>query len=159
MAKSRPSKARKSPAKGGKKASKGKAKASVPKQKVAKAAKGAYEITCSECYSSFLFSGSKAREGDKITCPECLHNGQVAANEVMSKISSSKGGEAGKLMPAAICSIIFVVIAFAYAIGLTNPEGLSDTFNYGYLGVEALLLVAAIFFGVGYEKSRSEVYF
>lgn len=159
----------KAPAKGAKpvKGKKPAAKKSAAKKPLAKAkparapkGKGGYEVTCSECYSTFQFRSTGASD---ITCPECLHAGQVADGSAMNEIAALKSAESGWLTKAMIPVLLFFGVGITYAYMLSSKsaagETMESTIHYGFLGGAGLLFVIMIWFGLKYESSRYDVYF
>ncbi len=116
-----------------------------------------YEIICSECYTDFSFN--QASNESSITCPECLHTGNVAPKDVMSKIAIAKSSEAGNLMKAFIPGILFLLCGVVWITILNTQETVSPGVNYGLLGGTLVLLIVAIAMGVKYEYNLHDVYF
>lgn len=120
-----------------------------------------YEITCSECYSSFAFRGGSA--GASITCPVCMHVGHVADRDVMSNLAIAKSGEKSKLMAAVIPTLLFLGCGLFYLYTLTSKastgEAVESSTHLIFGGIGAVLLIASIGLGVRYETNRYDVYF
>ena len=161
MAKAGKGKLGKGKAKGAAKPAKKPAAKRTPKSKparTAKPARGGYEIICSECYADFQFNpGSSGR----VTCPECMHVGQVAEADVMGQIGMSKKREAGAFMKAAIPAALFLLCGFVWIVMLTKGgnEPPSSGVNYGFLGAGSILFIVMVAMAAKYESSRYEVYF
>ena len=150
------------PRKGG---AKGKSpKSSRPKsprtQKAAapqKAARGSYEVICSECYSEFDFNpGTSASQ---ITCPVCMHVGQVADNTERTQFGFAKAKQSKSFRMGLIPGILMLVIGFFWLTKLNGPTELDQTMNYGLLGGTLLMFLLTIFGTVKHESARAEVYF
>ena len=120
--------------------------------------KGGYDVICSECYSEFRFTQSRA---EKITCSECLHVGGTAPSDIMSRIALDKAKEQSTLIKAIIPAMLFMVLGFVWIgmllgeVEMLNKPGP----NWGFAGVAALLFIAAIGFAFKYEQHRYDVYF
>ena len=134
--------------------------AAKPKPTRAPSGKGSYEITCSECYTTFQFRSTGAND---ITCPECMHTGTVADSAAMSDIAMAKSKETNGFRMAMIPVLLFFVVGLAYAYILTTKsiaeETIESSMHYGFLGGIALLFILVLAFGIKYESSRSDVYF
>lgn len=122
---------------------------------------GGYEIICSECYSAFRFAPAHAGSG--LECPDCLHRGQAADSDVMTKIALAKSAERSWLVKASIPLILFFVVGISYGALLTlksaSDQVLGSTVHYGFLGGGTILLILLVWFAVKYETSRADVYF
>ncbi|MGE3165133.1 MAG: hypothetical protein AB7O52_09530 [Planctomycetota bacterium] len=125
----------------------------------APAGRGGYEINCSECYTSFSFQPSGG--GSAITCPVCMHVGQFAENDVMTKVVMAKRAEKSSFLMAVVPTVLLFVAGLAYAgsLALKGTAGMESTQHYIFGGVGALLLIATIALGVKYENNRYDVYF
>ncbi|MEM7261190.1 MAG: hypothetical protein AAF488_04310, partial [Planctomycetota bacterium] len=119
----------------------GKSKRPVPSKSKPRASRPAprsgssagYSVICSECYSEFSLASTEPAA--KISCPECMHMGEVSTSDVMGQISLAKGAEKGWLMKAAIPAILLFAVGMAYLFMIKDKalEGaaLSDGLNYG----------------------------
>ncbi|MEM7165266.1 MAG: hypothetical protein AAF581_07370 [Planctomycetota bacterium] len=148
------------PAKGKKPAAKKPVAKAKPTRAPAAKGKGGYEITCSECYSTFQFRSTGASD---ITCPECLHAGTAGDSAAMSDIAIAKSREAGWLKKAMVPVLLFFGVGVFYAYMLSSKaaagEIVGTNVHYGFLGGGALLFILMIWFAVKYEGSRHDVYF
>ncbi|MFN0057189.1 MAG: hypothetical protein ACKVX7_01920 [Planctomycetota bacterium] len=118
-----------------------------------------YAVTCSECYSEFRFrSGAGAK---RITCPECLHLGEVGQSDAMAQIAQVKKGEQGAMLLALVPGIVMTILGFVYIwlVSRTDSPPIDAGLNYGLLGGLAVLLIVTIALSVKYENNRYEVYF
>ena len=124
----------------------------------AKAGKGAYEVICSECYSEFDFNPGTSETN--LTCPVCMHVGQVAEAGDRNRFAAVKSAQRSKLMSASIATILMMAVAIAWIAKLpTDGAEISQNLNYGLMGGTFLLLIVSIFTAVKYETARHEVYF
>jgi len=123
-----------------------------------KAAKGAYEVICSECYSEYDFN--PATSAPNITCPLCMHVGQVAEAGDRNRFAALKAGQKSRMMMATTSAALLVAVAIAWIMKLPAEGGeISTNLNYGFMGGTFLLLIVAIFSAAKYEGARHEVYF
>ncbi len=141
-----------------------KTRAASPRPAARSGSKSGYNVICSECYSEFSLTSTEPAA--KITCPECMHMGEVSTSDVMGQISMAKGAEKGWLIKALIPTILMVAVGFAYLFMIRGKgiEGemitaLGDAMNYGMLGGIAILAIIAIALAAKYEGSRYDVYF
>ena len=102
----------------------------------------------------------------KITCPECMHMGEVSTSDVMGQISLAKNAEKGWLLKALIPTILMVTLGFVYMLMIRSKgqqgeliSALGDGLNYGMLGGIAILAIIAIALAAKYENNRYDVYF
>jgi len=157
---------RPAPKKGGKGGSKSAAR--TPKSRTPKRTKspstpkvaGAYEVICSECYSDFDYNPQTS--ASQITCPVCMHVGQVAERDSQTRMQIAKGREKSKFLFGLIPGILMVIVGLIWISmisGNSNGEELSAGMNYGLLGTTLLLFIVTIFGVAKYESARHEVYF
>ncbi len=143
--------------------SKSKAKSSGPPKRSVQRSKpaavsGGLSVLCSECYSEFTLN-PKAEAGSKITCPSCMHMGEVAESDVMAQISIAKRQEGSWLRFGLISGIVLAALSLTYGALVARDPNLSSGITYGLIGAMALFLVGAIYSAVRYESNRYEVYF
>ena len=126
--------------------------------------KAGYNVICSECYSEFGLTSTEPAA--KISCPECMHMGEVSTSDVMGQIALAKGAEKGWLIKALIPTALMIIAGFAYLfmIRAKGQEGeliaaLGDGLNYGMLGGIAILAIIAIALASKFESNRYDVYF
>ncbi len=120
-----------------------------------------YAIVCSECYAEFSFVPPAASQSAiAITCPDCLHVGRVAADDVMARIAQAKGSEKSYLLRAVLPGLLLLTCGLAWIVALTyyGIAG-SEGANYGFLVVGIILLVAVFLGLLKYESNRFDVYF
>ncbi len=114
-----------------------------------------YEVICSECYTNYQLNTGSSES--RITCPECLHAGELAAKDAMTKIAIAKATEKSGLQRAVISAVLFLLVGLTY-IGMRSGE-LSEGANYGFLGACAILLIITLAMTFKYESNRYDVYF
>ena len=142
------------------KAKKSPAKRSTPRKSSApapKAAKGGYEVICSECYSEFDFNpGTSASQ---ITCPVCMHVGEVAESTERNRFGSAKSSERSKFLAGLIPGMLMLGVGAYWISKLNGTEELGSGMNYGLLGATGVLFIITVFASAKYEGARQEVYF
>lgn len=120
-----------------------------------------YEVLCSECYSSFSFSANAS--ASSISCPECMHVGNIGAKDVMSKIAIAKAGEQSGLMKALIPGVLFMLVGIVWTGMLASKAAVDASLgsgaNYGFAGALFILLIVTIGLAFKYESNRHDVYF
>ncbi|MCA8960775.1 MAG: hypothetical protein KDC38_09690 [Planctomycetes bacterium] len=121
-------------------------------------------MICSECYAEFSLSSNQP--ASKITCPECMHMGEIATSDVMGQIALAKNAEKGWLLKAIIPTLLLFFGGFAYlwmimSKGRENEmiSALGDGLNYGFIGGLAILAIIVIAMAIKYEGNRYDVYF
>ena len=118
---------------------------------------GGYEILCSECYAAFTLRPQGNQT--KITCPECLHVGELGQKDTLTKIAIAKSTERSGLLKAVIPAIIFLVVGIAYVTLLSGTKELAPPVNYGLLGAMVVFFIISLAMVFKYEGNRYEVYF
>ncbi len=116
-----------------------------------------YEIICSECYSSFSLNPGCGES--RITCPDCLHIGELAAKDAMTKIAIAKTAEKAGLIKAVVPAILFLLCGLTYVAMSSGSADMSSEFNYGFLGACSILIIITLAMGFKYESNRYDVYF
>ena len=138
----------------------GSAKSPSPRKSGPRApSQGGLSVICSECYSDFTYysSGNPAR----ITCPNCMHVGNSAGKESMSKIAIAKTAEKGGLKLGIISAALFLLCGFTW-IGMlvsAGSEPVAAGVHYGFLGFGAILFIVMVAMAFKYESNRYEIYF
>ena len=154
------------PKKGGAKSPKAKspkaAKRSTPRKAAAapapKSAKGGYEVICSECYSEFDFNPKTSAA--QITCPVCMHVGEVAESTERNRFGSAKSSERSKFLAGLIPGMLMLGVGAFWVSKLNDTtEELASGMNYGLLGATGVLFIITVFTAAKYEGARQEVYF
>ncbi len=126
-----------------------------PSRSGSRSSRNGYEVICSECYTNYQLNTASTES--RITCPECLHVGELAAKDAMTKIAIAKTAENSGWMQAVISAVLFLACGLTY-VGMRSGE-MSDGVNYGFLGACSILLIITLAMTFKYESNRYDVYF
>jgi len=117
-------------------------------------------VTCRECSYPFNLDVPRAKNHETITCPVCEHRAQAPSDDLLHQIALYGRIERKNLIAAVAALALGVFsILFWTLLTISGVAAQDPLVFHGPIGLAVVCLLAALFFGASYERSRWSTFF